>query len=104
MLQERKELEEFEKQQEEVFEQEYERKLELERKTVPLKRKTNTDSAKNLQRSILAGAVKRKSQPQDKDESKKTKSDSVNTPVVEKPAAGLLGLADYGSDSEESDS
>jgi len=113
MLDEEKELEDFEKRQEELREKQMLEKLEMEKKVVTKKPVVSTNQSKNSQLKLLAGAVKRKSE-KDNDLVKKSKSDSVaeKEEAVKKDeseskasASSLLGLAAYGSDSEnDSDS
>jgi len=116
MLDEEKELEDFERRQEELREKQLLEKLEMEKKVVIKKPVATSNQAKNSQLKLLAGAVKRKSE-KDNDLVKKPKSDTTpdKQEVVKKdeskaappaPApTSLLGLADYGSDSEnDSDS
>merc|ERR1712025_1307531 len=117
-LDEKRELEEYQKRQQELKEKELEERLEMERKGPGLKRSTSTSSSKNSQLKLLAGAVKRKG---DKDREiiqekkikethsetklEKKKSLSEGHGVSEKPSCvGLLGLADYGSDSDSDQS
>jgi len=108
ILDERKELEDFEKRQQELREKELLERLELEKKSVIKKPSTTNQSTnKNNQLKLLAGAVKRKSEKVN-DEPKKTKIDEKNDAKSENTekssaASGLLGLAAYGSDSDESD-
>ena len=114
MLDEEKELEDFERRQEELREKQLLEKLEMEKKVVIKKPVATSNQSKNSQLKLLAGAVKRKSE-KDNDLVKKPKSDTTpdKQEVMKKdeskaapPApTSLLGLADYGSDSEnDSDS
>jgi len=107
ILDERKELEDFEKRQQELREKELLERLEIEKKSV-IKKPSNINQStnKNSQMKLLVGAVKRKSEKTN-DEPKKTKvgneSDIKNEKTEKTAASGLLGLAAYGSDSDESD-
>jgi len=107
ILDERKELEDFEKRQQELREKELLERLEIEKKSV-IKKPSNINQStnKNSQMKLLVGAVKRKSEKTN-DEPKKTKvgneSDIKNENTEKTAASGLLGLAAYGSDSDESD-
>ena len=107
ILDERKELEDFEKRQQELREKELLERLEIEKKSV-IKKPSNINQStnKNSQMKLLVGAVKRKSEKAI-DEPKKTKvgneSDIKNENTEKTAASGLLGLAVYGSDSDESD-
>jgi len=107
ILDERKELEDFEKRQQELREKELLERLEIEKKSV-IKKPSNINQStnKNSQMKLLVGAVKRKSEKAN-DEPKKTKvgneSDIKNENTEKTAASGLLGLAAYGSDSDESD-
>jgi len=104
ILDERKELEDFEKRQQELREKELLERLEIEKKSV-IKKPSNINQStnKNSQMKLLVGAVKRKSEKTN-DEPKKTKVGNESDIKNEKTAAsGLLGLAAYGSDSDESD-
>jgi len=107
ILDERKELEDFEKRQQELREKELLERLEIEKKSV-IKKPSNINQStnKNSQLKLLVGAVKRKSEKTN-DEPKKTKvgneSDIKNENTEKTAASGLLGLAAYGSDSDESD-
>jgi len=107
ILDERKELEDFEKRQQELREKELLERLEIEKKSV-IKKPSNINQStnKNSQMKLLVGAVKRKSEKAN-DEPKKTKvgneSDIKNEKTEKTAASGLLGLAAYGSDSDESD-
>ena len=107
ILDERKELEDFEKRQQELREKELLERLEIEKKSV-IKKPSNINQStnKNSQMKLLVGAVKRKSEKAI-DEPKKTKvgneSDIKNENTEKTAASGLLGLAAYGSDSDESD-
>jgi len=116
MLDEEKELEDFERRQEELREKQLLEKLEMEKKVVIKKPVATSNQAKNSQLKLLAGAVKRKSE-KDNDLVKKPKSETtpekqeVMTKVESKAAppasapTSLLGLVDYGSDSDnDSDS
>ena len=117
-LDEKRELEEYQRRQQELKEKELEERLEMERKGPGFKRTTSTTSTKNSQLKLLAGAVKRKG---DKDREnihekkikethsettlEKKESLSEGHGVSEKPSCvGLLGLADYGSDSDSDQS
>ena len=106
-MDERKELEDFEKRQQELREKELLERLEIEKKSV-IKKPSNINQStnKNSQLKLLVGAVKRKSEKTN-DEPKKTKvgneSDIKNENTEKTAASGLLGLAAYGSDSDESD-
>ena len=116
MLDEEKELEDFERRQEELREKQLLEKLEMEKKVVIKKPVATSNQSKNSQLKLLAGAVKRKSEkdndlvkkpksdtPQDKQEVVK-KGESKAAPPAPAPTS-LLGLADYGSDSDnDSDS
>merc|ERR1712142_513513 len=102
----KRELEEYQKRQQELKEKELEERLEMERKGPGFKRSTSTISSKNSQLKLLAGAVKRKADKGMLD-NKKKKEDSEAKLVEKEPkpnSVGLLGLADYGSDSESDDS
>jgi len=107
ILDERKELEDFEKRQQELREKELLERLEIEKKSV-IKKPSNINQStnKNSQMKLLVGAVKRKSEKTN-DEPKKTKvgneSDIKNEKTEKTATSGLLGLAAYGSDSDESD-
>ena len=127
-LDEKRELEEYQRRQQELKEKELEERLVMERKGPGFKRSTSTTSSKNSQLKLLAGADKRKGVKDRKviDEKKtkeredirekKTKEtpettlekkDSISEGhgVSEKPSCfGLLGLADYGSDSDSDQS
>ena len=112
MLDEEKELEDFERRQEELREKQLLEKLEMEKKVVTKKPVVSSNQSKNSQLKLLAGAVKRKSEKEN-DLIKKPKSDSspdkqqedIKKDESKAPASSLLGLADYGSDSEnDSDS
>ena len=114
-MDEQRELEEYQKSQLELKEKELEERLENERKGPGFRRSTSATSTKNSQLKLLAGAVKRKG---DKEVTvnKKLKDNSAEKPEKksispdnslkpEKPSSvGLLGLADYGSDSESDQS
>ena len=112
-LDEKRELDEYQRRQQELKEKELEERLEMERKGPGFKRSTSTTSSKNSQLKLLAGAVKRKG---DKDkeiiqEKKMKETSPESTPekkeskAVEKPiSVGLLGLGDYGSDSDSDQS
>merc|ERR1712098_213358 len=107
-LDEKRELEEYQKRQQELKEKELEDRLEMERKGPGFKRSTSTISSKNSQLKLLAGAVKRKADTGMADNKKKKEDFEAKLIEVEpkpKPNSGsLLGLADYGSDSESDDS
>ena len=105
-LEEQKELEEFERMQQESREKELKERLELEKKVprkVPLTAPSGS-SKRNSQLKLLAGAVKRKT-ASDEAEIKKVKTQDKSEgsrPPGSRP--GLLGLAAYGSGSDDSDS
>jgi hypothetical protein len=110
-LDEQRELEEYQKSQLELKEKELEERLENERKGPGFRRSTSTTSTKNSQLKLLAGAVKRKGEKEvmvnkkhkDNPEEKPEKKSIL--PKPEKPSSvGLLGLADYGSDSDSDQS
>merc|ERR1712098_237571 len=105
-LDEKRELEEYQKRQQELKEKELEERLEMERNGPGFKRSTSTISSKNSQLKLLAGAVKRKSDNGMADNKKKKEDLEAKLVDVEpKPNnVSLLGLADYGSDSESDDS
>jgi len=111
-LDEKRELEEYQKSQQLLRERELEARLENERKTnIGLKRTVTNHNAKNKQINLLAGAVKRKSDKKDcsdkrvkrdqstdeEDTSNNISKDQLSSAAV---VGGLLGLADYGSDSD----
>ena len=110
---EEKELEDFEKRQQEVREKELLERLENDKKGVVKKAvQTVATQQKKSQLKLLAGAVKRKSDKIE-DSPKKVKSSddqNCNNKAADsaisdkKPAPALLGLAAYGSDSDDSDS
>merc|ERR1712227_504393 len=62
MLDEEKELEDFERRQEELREKQLLEKLEMEKKVVIKKPVATSNQSKNSQLKLLAGAVKRKSE------------------------------------------
>ena len=99
-LEEQKELEDFERMQQESREKELKERLELEKK-VPRKGPVTAPSGSSKRTSqlkLLAGAVKRKT-ASDEAEMKKIKTQDKS----EAPP-GLLGLAAYGSDDSDSGS
>ena len=101
MMEEEKELDDFERRQEEVRERELLERLEAEKRSVTRKASAPV-SQKNSQLKLLAGAVKRRN---DKEEESRKKVRSDETSKPEKSGQkgslpSLLGLADYGSDSE----
>eukprot|EP00092_Neocalanus_flemingeri_P027292 GFUD01029598.1.p1 GENE.GFUD01029598.1~~GFUD01029598.1.p1 ORF type:complete len:208 (-),score=87.65 GFUD01029598.1:90-713(-) len=111
-LDERRELEEYQKRQLEVKERELEERLENERKGPGIRR--TAVSTKHSQMKLLAGAVKRKSDVNIIN-NKKTKEDSepkavsvsdvsLKTDKTASSCVGLLGLVDYGSGSESDES
>jgi len=104
IMEEEAELDDFERRQEELREKELLERLEAEKKSAVRKPSAIIGQKKNSQLKLLAGAVKRKT---DKEEEncKKVKSDATKNPESGQkgsapPAPSLLGLADYGSDSE----
>merc|ERR1712183_271930 len=112
-LDEKRELEEYQRRQQELNEKELEERLEMERKGPGFKRSTSTTSTKNSQLKLLAGAVKRKGDKNKemihKKKMKETSPESTpekkESIAVEKPIkVGLLGLGDYGSDSDSDQS
>ena len=102
-LDEQKELEDFEKRQQEIREKELVERLEAEKKNIVARKPPIVTQKKNSQLKLLAGAVKRKNE-NDEDAQKKTKSENgtTNNSSTSKvpPVKSLLGLAAYGSDSE----
>ena len=102
-LDEQKELEDFEKRQQEIREKELVERLEAEKKNIVARKPPVVTQKKNSQLKLLAGAVKRKN-GNDEDAQKKTKSENgtTNNSSTSKvaPVKSLLGLAAYGSDSE----
>ena len=111
-LDERRELEEYQKRQLEMKEKELEERLLNERKGPGIRR--TVVSTKHSQMKLLASAVKRKAATDAT--KKKVKDDSeqeadkkcVTAPddktTVNSGAVGLLGLVDYGSDSDSDQS
>merc|ERR1712150_74155 len=104
-LEEQKELEDFERMQQESREKELKERLELEKK-VPRKAAVMTapsgSSKRSSQLKLLAGAVKRKTGSDDL-ESKKIKTQDKSE-AESRSRPGLLGLAAYGSDDSDSGS
>ena len=104
IMEEEAELDDFERRQEELREKELLERLEAEKKSAVRKPSAIIGQKKNSQLKLLAGAVKRKTDKEEEN-SKKVKSDATkNLESGQKgsapPAPSLLGLADYGSDSE----
>ena len=104
IMEEEAELDDFERRQEELREKELLERLEAEKKSAVRKPSAIIGQKKNSQLKLLAGAVKRKTDKEEEN-SKKVKSDATkNLESGQKgsapPALSLLGLADYGSDSE----
>ena len=113
---EERELDDFEKRQQELREEELLKRLEMEKKSLTKKPTTTPASSstkKNSQLKLLAGAVKRKSDKVEETTKKPKVTD--NSVESEKPGpeksetqsktgesggGGLLGLGDYGSDSD----
>merc|ERR1719416_93224 len=79
MIEDKKELEEYQEKQAELREKEMEERLKNERK-VPELRKVGS-SNKNSQMKLLAGAVKRKADPVKLPETKKPKEGDAISPV-----------------------
>lgn len=86
MIEEKRELEEYQQKQAELREKEMEERLKNERK-VPELRKAGT-SNKNSQMKLLAGAVKRKADPGKVLETKKPKEDDAISPVKDTTPTG----------------
>merc|ERR1711874_276964 len=114
----KKELEEYQKKQSELMEKQLEERLRKERKIPEGRKVAGLSSGKTSQLKLLAGAVKRKTDTaKDPAEVKKEKEEEKEkeeagerldcVSVTERQSSvgsagsgGLLGLGDYGSDSD----
>jgi len=116
----KKELEEYQKKQSELMEKQLEERLRKERKIPEVRKVAGLSSGKTSQLKLLAGAVKRKTdtakdpaevkKKKEKEEEKEKEEagerlDCVSvterqSSVGSAGSGGLLGLGDYGSDSD----
>ena len=105
-MDEQRELKDYQRRQNELKEKELEERLENERKGPGIRRtNSNSNSSKNSQLKLLAGAVKRKGElePSVAKKLKDSAAEDTEIPKVVNSSGnsiGLLGLADYGSDSD----
>ena len=105
-MDEQRELKDYQRRQNELKEKELEERLENERKGPGIRRtNSNSNSSKNSQLKLLAGAVKRKGELEPSLAKKPKDSAAEDTEIpkvvnISGNSIGLLGLADYGSDSD----